>query len=165
MSTKSGPAQSAQDLASIDTINRRLWAYVEGEYHQTPHRGLGELTPLDAWVQRAAHIKPAGARLDIEELFLFEEKRKVARDRTVSLHGIVFEVDATLVGQTVVLRYDPDRPRGPVQVIAQGVRAADAKPVDKNANCFVRRNPPPAADAVAPVAALRLRDLAKKEER
>jgi len=25
------------DLASLDALNRRLWAYVEGEYHQTPH--------------------------------------------------------------------------------------------------------------------------------
>jgi hypothetical protein len=45
------------------------------------------------------------------------------------------------------------------------VRAPDAKPLDKNANCFVRRNPPTAAGPVVPAAALRLRDLAKKEDR
>ena len=28
-------------LDSLEALNRRLWAYIEGEYHQAPHRGLG----------------------------------------------------------------------------------------------------------------------------
>jgi hypothetical protein len=48
---------------------------------------------------------------DLSELFLFEQKRRVQADRTVALDGIAYEVDATLVGETVVLRYDPSRPR------------------------------------------------------
>ena len=39
-----------------------------------------------------------------------EAKRRVQRDRTVSLSGALFEVDAALVGQTVTLRYDPSVP-------------------------------------------------------
>jgi transposase InsO family protein len=159
------PRLTAQDLASLEALNRRLWAYVEGEYHQAPHKGLGQRTPLDAWVERAAHIEHVGARADIEELFLFEERRKVARDRTVSLHGVIYEVDATLVGETVTLRYDPQSPRSPVQVIARGVRGPDARPLDKNANCFVRRNQPKPPDAAPPASALRLRDLQNKGDR
>lgn len=157
------PRLGAQELASLDALNRALWAYVEGEYHQAPHRGLGEMTPLDAWAVKATHIKHAGA--DIAELFLFEEKRKVARDRTVSLRGVVYEVDATLVGQTVALRFDPARPRGPVQVIAQSGRAPDAVPLDKHANCFVRRAGAPATAQTAAPSALCLRELVVKEER
>jgi transposase InsO family protein len=128
-----------EDTHSLEALNRRLWAYVEGEYHHNPHRGLGGSTPLDAWAERAAGVEYVGARADIEDLFLFEERRRVARDRTVSLHGVAFEVDANLVGQTVILRFDPARPRAPVQVFADGQRYADAKPVDPHANCFVRR--------------------------
>jgi len=29
-----------QDSVSLEALNRRLWAWVEGEYHRTPHRGL-----------------------------------------------------------------------------------------------------------------------------
>jgi putative transposase len=127
------------DTRSLDALNRRLWAWVEGEYHHSPHRGLGGQTPLDAWAERAAGVEYVGARTDIEELFLFEERRKVQRDRTVSLHGIVFEVDANLVGRNVILRFDPQKPHAAVQVFADGKRFPDAKPVDVHANCFVRR--------------------------
>ena len=45
--------------------------------------------------------------LDLDDLMLWEEKRRVQKDRTVSLHGLVYEVDAALVGTTVTLRFDP----------------------------------------------------------
>lgn len=133
------PRLTPEDTQSLQALNRRLWAYVEGEYHQTPHRGLGGETPLDAWATRAAGVEYVGARADIDDLFLFEERRRVARDRTVSLHGVVFEVDANLVGKSVMLRFDPERPRAAVQVFADGKRFPDASPVDTKANCFVRR--------------------------
>ena len=65
------------------------------------------------------------------------------RDRTVSLNGTVFEVDAALVGETVTLRFDPAAPasRG-VEVWHQNRFIARATPVDAYANCFVRRNRP-----------------------
>jgi hypothetical protein len=47
---------------------------------------------------------------------LHEQKRKVAKDRTVSLDGTAFEVDAVLVGTSVMLRFDPERITTTVQV-------------------------------------------------
>ena len=47
--------------------------------------------------------------VDLDDLFLFEAKRRVMKDRTVSLVGRLYEVDALLVGHTVTLRYDPER--------------------------------------------------------
>jgi len=77
---------------------------------------------------------------DLTELFLFEEKRKVQHDRTVSLHGVVFEVDAALVGQTVTLRYDPARLTRGDTVVVQGRAVGTATRVDAYANGFVRRD-------------------------
>ena len=48
--------------------------------------------------------------LDLDDLFLFEAKRRVMKDRTVSLHGRLYEVDAILVGHSITLRYDPQAP-------------------------------------------------------
>jgi len=81
--------------------------------------------------------------VDLDALFLFETKRRVQRDRTVSLDGTVFEVDDALVGQTVILRFDPSAPpsRG-IEVWYENRFIARATPVDAYANCFVRRNRP-----------------------
>ena len=132
------PTLTAPDTRDLATLNRRLWAWIEEEYHYAPHRGLSGATPIDRWAAASAHIElPTG---DLQDVFLFEEKRKVQQDRTVSLHGVVYEVDAALVGQTVTLRYDPVRARRGVQVVSPGHPVALAKPVDAYANCFVRRD-------------------------
>ena len=131
------------DTESLDTLNRRLWAWVEGEYHQAPHRGLADQTPLDRWAMSAQRVRLPGVGLDLEALFLFEAKRCVQRDRTVSLNGTLFEVDAALIGHTVTLRFDPSAPpaRG-VEVWHDEKFVARANPLDAYANCFVRRNRP-----------------------
>ena len=77
---------------------------------------------------------------DLTSVFLFEEKRKVQKDRTVSLQGVAYEVDASLVGEVVTLRYDPARRARGVTVIFQHRVIETAKPVDAYANCFVRRD-------------------------
>lgn len=160
---------AAEDTQSLDALNRRLWAWVEGEYHHTPHRGLDGQTPLDRWAQDGDEVRYPAPDLDLNDLFLFEAKRKVHKDRTVSLHGVVYEADAALVGQTVLLRFDPSAPKGrTVQVWLDGRKIQDAKVVDAYANCFIKRNRPSRtletdAPAKAPPKGLDLRRLGKSD--
>jgi putative transposase len=155
------PMLGAQDLASLTAINRRLWAWVEGEYHHAPHRGLDGSTPADRWAIASDEVKRADEQLG--ECFLFEEKRRVAKDRTVSLRGVVYELDALLVGETVTLRFDPARLGRALQVWHRGKHVHDAKTVDLHGNCFVRRtrptSPPSAQDPGMQAPGLSLRDL------
>lgn len=152
------PTLTASDTQSIGALNARLWAWVEGEYHQSPHRGLGGLTPLDAWAAKAAHVEHVGGRPDIDDMFLFEQRRKVARDRTVSLHGVIYEVEAFLIGTSVTLKYDPTRLQS-VQVWgSDGKRAADAREVDVTGNRLVKRETPPVAPQLS------MRGLANSQE-
>jgi transposase InsO family protein len=158
------PLLSPEDTASLEALNRRLWAFIEGEYHHRPHKGLGGETPLDRWAQVCDEVRLPEPGLDLAELFLFEEKRKVARDRTVSLRGALYEVDAILVGQTVTLRFDPTRPERKVEVWHVGRKVGAAKPVDAYANCFVKRDHAtkslsPSRAPEAPPEGLRLRDF------
>lgn len=134
------PTLTAADLSSLDTLNRRLWTYVEAEYHQAPHKGLDGKTPFDAWAMASSNVSMPGPELDLRELFLFEEKRKVAKDRTVSLRGVVYEVDALLVGESVTLRFDPSKATAAIDVWHKGKKVQTAKRVDAYANCFVKRN-------------------------
>ena len=121
--------------ASLDTLNRTLWAWVEGEYHQSPHRGLDGRTPLDQWALAGHDVRYPDRSLDLDDLFLFEAKRRVMKDRTVSLHGRLYEVDAVLVSETVTLRYDPDAPPSrPIEVVHDGKCAGLATRLDAYAN-------------------------------
>lgn len=134
------PALVEDDLKSLDALNRKLWAWVEGEYHTSPHKGLDGMTPMDRWMMSSGDVRLVGQDCDLDDLFLFEEKRKVQKDRTVSLHGVVYEVSAILVDETVLLRFDPSRPGRPVDVFFKGRKIEQAKRVDLYANCFVKRD-------------------------
>ncbi len=163
------PMLAESDTQSLDALNRRLWAWVEGEYHLSPHRGLDGDTPLDRWMTSAHDLRLVGPECDLDELFLFEQKRKVQRDRTISLHGVVYEVDASLVGETVTLRFDPSRRGRPVDVYFKGRKIEQAKRVDLYANCFVRRDHTtkalqPDRRLEDPPAGLSLRDLKREED-
>jgi hypothetical protein len=129
-----------KDTASLTALNRRLAVWIEGEYHQQPHRGLDQQTPLERWAQTAEGLRYPDPGMDLDDLFLFEDQRKVQNDRTVSLHGRVYEVDASLVGQRVTLRYDPSQPEASVQVIHNGQYLEQARALDLYANCFVKRH-------------------------
>jgi transposase InsO family protein len=134
---------SSSDTESLETLNRALWAWVEGEYHRAPHRGLENQTPLDRWAMSADRVRLPDPHLDLDSLFLFEAKRRVQRDRTVSLNGALFEVDAALIGQNVTLRHDPSAPvRRGVELWHEGRFVGRATPLDAYANCFVRRQRP-----------------------
>ena len=77
---------------------------------------------------------------EFDDVFLFEDRRRVMKDRTVSLGGRLYEVDAVLVGRTVVLRHDPAAPPGrPLQVVLDGEPAGEATVLDAYANTAVRR--------------------------
>ena len=153
------------DTQSLAALNRRLWAWVEGEYHHNPHRALDGDTPLERWASAAEQVRFPEPELDLDDLFLFETARKVQKDRTVSLNGLIYEVDAALVGERVTLRYDPSRPGAPIQVTHPNHPIQAARQVDLYANCFVKRNQPSAnlqPDQVPPEPApspLKLRDL------
>jgi transposase InsO family protein len=159
-----------EDTASLEALNRCLWAFVEGEYHHAPHRGIDADTPLERWARTGDEVRFPEPGLDLDELFLFEAQRRVQKDRTVSLNGVVYEVDAALVGEKVTLRYDPSAPPGrPLQVWHDARRIHDAKPLDAYANCFVKRQRPswnlePDAPAPEPTPGLALRNLRRRDD-
>ena len=133
----------AKATSSLDALNRSLWAWVEGEYHQSPHRGLDGRTPLDQWALAGENVRYPDPTLDLDDLFLFEAKRRVMKDRTVSLHGRLYEVDAVLVGHTVTLRYDPHAPPSrPLEVVHDGQPSGLATVLDAYANTTVKRHRP-----------------------
>ncbi len=128
-----------EDLSSLAALNRKLAAWVEGEYHHSPHRGIDNDTPLERWARVGDSVRYPDQTMDLDDLFLFEEQRKVQNDRVISLHGRLFEVDTTLIGEKVTVRYDPARPDAPVLIVHNGQLIEKARQVDLYANCSVKR--------------------------
>jgi len=127
----------------LDGLNARLSAWIEGEYHRTPHHGLpmqggGYATPLDAWMLGATGLRAAPR--DLDEHFLLKETRLVRRDRTVHLNAQLFEAPAEYIDRKVEVRYDPAREvLREAFIYERGVRAHVLKPLDLHANAHVRR--------------------------
>ena len=128
---------------SLEALNRKYWTWLEGEYHQAPHRGLGGLSPLDKWAMCGERVRHAGPEIDLEDLFLFEVTRKVSNARTVSLNARLYEVDAALCRLPIVIRFDPlAPPERPMQVIYEGKPAGVATPLDLHGNARAKRDEP-----------------------
>ncbi len=134
------PMLRPEHLASLEAMNLALAAWVEGEYHHAPHRGLNGECPADKWARTSEGVRMPAA--DLGDHFLAEQKRRVQKDRTVTLDGVAFEVDAALVGERVALRFDPARKpeKRTVEVWHQGRRVEIARRVDALANSFIKRN-------------------------
>jgi putative transposase len=131
---------ASEHKTSLEAMNRALATWIEGEYHHAPHRGLGDESPADKWARASDGVRMPDA--NVGEHFLAEQKRRVQKDRTITLEGVAFEVDAALVGERVLLRYDAGKARDKrvVEVWYQGRRVEIARRVDVLANCFVKRN-------------------------
>ena len=170
-----------ESLASLQDLDVRFHTWLESEYHRSPHRGLGGRTPLELWLEKAHLIIPLDPTVNLDELFKHEDIRKVHKDSTVTLHGVLYEVDSTLIGEHIHLRYDVSIPplRRRVVVLLDGKPHTDARIVDTYANSRVRRafnsdqlvvekqpsqSPQPSTTPVsASLAASRLLDTSKEQ--
>ena len=152
----------ADRLEDLEALNRLLLAWIEGKYHIWPHRGIEGQTPLDRWVRLSEGIRPLPREVDLEELFLDQTTRRVAKDGTFTLNGRVFEAGPAFIGQRVTVRFDPFDLR---RVLLGGPQAQlqPAFPVDLEGNRRVRRQPPPEPQEHRPATDLKaIEDLAEK---
>jgi putative transposase len=97
------------DIAGVDTLaqlNRYYAAWVEQSYHRRIHRGTGQ-SPLDRWMAGPSVLRPTPHPDALREAFLWAATRTVTATRSVSLHGNIYDVDPSLVGRRIELRYDP----------------------------------------------------------
>lgn len=143
------PHLTQEILSDLAELNRVFWAWLEAEYHQTPHGGLNGQTPLDRFLDDQALIRPAPEQL---ELWLrMSVARRVGRDRTVHLDGRLYEAPDGYAGETVDVLYDPYDPGRPVHFRRKGETAErPLRRLDLATNATLRRvarDKEPAAEA------------------
>ena len=125
-----------EDLAAL---NRLLFAWIEGEYHVRPHKGIERETPLDRWMRLSGGLRSLPQEVDLERLFMSETTRRVAKDGTLSIAGKRFEAGPALIGSKLTVLYDPRDLRRVLITLADGSVMA-VHPVDLDGNRRVRRN-------------------------
>lgn len=132
------PRLEPDNLSSLESLNRAFWEWLETDYHRSVHTALG-MSPLDKFLSQASQVRMVEDPASLEQLFLQRERRTVKHDGTISLNKRLFEVPPQFIGQKIEVRFDPEDP-GRVFVFADGVRVAEAKPVNLADNARVKRD-------------------------
>ncbi|MGA7802841.1 MAG: DDE-type integrase/transposase/recombinase [Gammaproteobacteria bacterium] len=126
------PGFRGGELAELN-VAFSLW--VNDDYHRRVHSGTGE-PPLNRFARHIELIRTAP--VDLEDHFRKEVRRRVAKDRTVSIDGRLFEAPTMLIGEHIQLLFHeqtPDR----VQIFHKGICYGFLLPVNLKVNCRVKR--------------------------
>lgn len=127
----------SERVTTLDALNTRLWAWLEGQYNVTGHEGLAAKTPRDVWEGGADAVRFVEEPSRLEALFRVELVRHARNDATVTLDGVTYEVPGHLRRQKVTLRYSPVSPER-IWVVDGGAEVA-LKPVEPEANAHRAR--------------------------
>lgn len=92
-------------IETLDELNRFFWGWLDEQYHHKAHSSTGQ-TPLDRWEAGREYVRFATPE-QVAEVFLWEEERHVRKTGTVALCGNQYTVPAHLVGERVMVRFDP----------------------------------------------------------
>jgi len=96
---------SHDKVEHLHQLNNKFWAWLEQEYHQKVHSTTNE-TPLNRWCHNVTGFLKKIDEKQLQNIFLWREKRKVNKLGQVSMQGLKFEVASYLQGKTVELRYN-----------------------------------------------------------
>lgn len=89
---------------TLSELNHAFDIWLREIYHRRKHGATGQ-APWERFTARMECLRPAPANL--LDYFRQTARRRVAKDRTVSLNGKLFEAPVGLIGQQVTLRYHP----------------------------------------------------------
>ena len=94
-------------IKSLGEFNRMLSEFVRA-YNLTVHSATGE-TPMDRYLRTRGRTKAPQSREWLDDCFLNRERRKVRSDGTLQIRNVQFDVPLQFIGQTVDVRFPPDR--------------------------------------------------------
>lgn len=116
-------------VTTLTEVNTFLTAWVEKRYHCRRHSTL-KMSPQDALAQAKANHLDMARYVDpatVHEAFLWRETREVSSLGSVKIYNNLYEVDETLLGKTVELRFNPYDLRR-ILVYSEGTFRGEARP-------------------------------------
>lgn len=121
---------------TLAELNQALFFWLNDIYHQRIHSSTGQ-TPFARFTSRMECLREAPHNL--KDYFRKTVRRRVAKDRTISLDGRIFEAPVSLIGRQVALMYHEEEPER-VEIMLGGISFGMATPVNLHVNCRVKRD-------------------------
>lgn len=124
-----------ESFHSLDSFGDAFAAYVVARNNQV-NRSLGDQqTPLNRFMSEPDSIRKRPAA-EIDQAFLHQETRQVAKDGTISFKNQQYETGHATIGQKVTIHYMPDL-SSVYLVTSQGLQ--EVFPVNKIENRLIQR--------------------------
>jgi len=121
---------------SLGELNEAFHLWLERGYHEVKHRSTGQ-TPLHRFTSNMECLRPAKA--DLADHFRILARRRVEKDRTITLNGKLFEAPVALIGKQVELLYH-EGDDSSVEIRSGGKSFGFVRAVDVHVNCRVKRD-------------------------
>jgi transposase InsO family protein len=117
-------------------LNEALELWLNDVYHHRTHSATSQ-TPFDRFTSRMECLRPAPQKL--KDHFRIHARRRVAKDRTVTLNGRLYEAPVSLIAKRIMLLYHENQPEQ-VEALYKNRSHGFLTPVDIHANARVKRN-------------------------
>jgi len=127
------PHTEASTLAELNTA---FESWLTEDYQQKVHKATGQ-TPFDRFTSKMHCLRTAPANL--KDYFRKMARRTVAKDRTITLDGRLYEGPVALIGKRVELLYHQSSPEQ-MEVRCQNKSFGMIRQVDQHVNCRVKRD-------------------------
>jgi transposase InsO family protein len=117
-------------------LNEAFELWLTEIYHQRKHSATGQ-TPFKRFTDNMQCLRCAPGNL--KDYFRQNARRRVAKDRTVTLKGNLFEAPVNLIGRQVELLYHAHDIKR-VEILYRQKSYGFLRPVDLHVNCRVKRD-------------------------
>jgi len=121
---------------TLQDLNTAFEKWLNDVYHHRKHGSTGE-SPFKRFTSSMECIRTAPP--DLKDHFRKTARRKVAKDRTITLNGNMFEAPVALIGRHVDVKYHEDTPQK-AEVVYKNKSYGLLTPVDLSVNCRVKRD-------------------------
>ncbi|MDA8134351.1 MAG: DDE-type integrase/transposase/recombinase [Desulfobacteraceae bacterium] len=121
---------------TLEDLNTDFEKWLNTDYHQNKHSSTGQ-TPFKRFTSAMECIRVAPP--DLKDHFRKTARRKVAKDRTITLNGSMFEAPVALIGKHVDVKYHEETPKK-AEVLYKNKSYGFLTPVDLSVNCRVKRD-------------------------
>ena len=121
---------------TLTDLNEAFSAWLREDYHQKKHSATGE-SPFARFTSHIQCLRNAPDNLT--DHFRACARRRVGKDRSVTLNGRLYEAPVALIGQQIELFYHPHDPQD-VEAVFQHTSYGLLTAIDLSVNCRVKRD-------------------------